>query len=113
MSIDPTGEAPLCPPGYRGVPSPGYEDQYPDVWNCRPYPSNPPYCASNYDCYEDYLVCGLKKAHCSLSCNWRYSASGRGGAGNPNPWNKKWQECIQECEDKFPCRENFMRCTGK
>jgi RHS repeat-associated protein len=38
--IDPTGKAPLCSPGQRGVPLHGYENSYPNVWDCKPYPEN-------------------------------------------------------------------------
>jgi RHS repeat-associated protein len=103
---DPNGEAPLCPPGHRGVPLKNYEDEFPKYFECKPYPA--PFCMS--DCVKDALVCGLKKAHCVWACRARYSSPGRGGAMNPPVKSAPAEACIRRCEKKWKCREKLKSC---
>ena len=55
--IDPFGLAPFCPPGHRAVPANNYEDQFPQYFNCHPYPSAPPYeLPEKFKCMSDCLL---------------------------------------------------------
>ena len=73
IMIDPTGEAPMCPPGQRAVPLKNYEKEFPKYFACRDYQSRyPRYAADSTE--RCMLDCTLKNiAMCE--------ALGIGGAG--------------------------------
>ncbi|MCG8425755.1 MAG: hypothetical protein MI754_00180, partial [Chromatiales bacterium] len=75
--IDPTGEAPMCPPGQRGVPMQGYENQFPKYWGCKSYPENRNKSDNNVSGCEDPVVItwtnGLPQARISPSVTKKYS----------------------------------------
>ncbi|MCU7875276.1 MAG: RHS repeat-associated core domain-containing protein [Candidatus Thiodiazotropha sp. (ex Lucinoma borealis)] len=64
--VDPTGEAPLCPPGQRAVPMKNYESEYPAYFDCKGYPPPKKYT----DETECKVTCLLPIPPTLLAAEW-------------------------------------------